>query len=148
MTHDYIAELRDASMRATDVFEALPDDASDDQRLAAAMEALTTGHTFLQSLARDPAPGVKDVAAEHRQGAIRERLRERMRETLPGLFDIIIGVVRSAPEHLAPGMTEADRQVCRAILLDNDLLTESELATFPRSSLSAIAGQRLAQRLG
>jgi hypothetical protein len=145
--HDHITKPMEEALRAMDAGEALPDDASEDEHLEAAMAVIATGREFLQALARDPAPGVEDVAAEHRQDAIQTllALQDRMQETLPGSLDIIIDVASSTPETPPEGLTDEDRETARAILLDNGFLTEGELATFPRESLYSIARQRLAR---
>lgn len=147
MEHNRIDEAMAASMRALDARETLPLDASLDERLDASIEVIRTAQRFLQALACDPTPGEEDVGRELRQGAIRDLLglREQMCEGLPDALNVTTDLVLTAPENLARGITEADREWARAVLLGNGFLTQGELTTFPRDSLHAIVRQRLAQ---
>jgi hypothetical protein len=143
---EQLQQLQAAVTHALDAAEALPPDAVLDERLDAAIQVLNAGIAFGQAIARDPTPGDEAAASPAlRRNAQRAllALREQLRAGAPDSLDVMIDLVLTAPEHLAPGVTEEHREYCRAVLLDNGFLTESELATFPRESLYGIMRQRL-----
>ena len=147
MEHNRIAEAIAASIRALDALEALRPDASLDEQLDASIDVIRTTQAFLQALTRNPDPGEEDVVPELEHRAIHDlvQLQEQTRPMLSDAMDVMVAVAVTPLEHVAPGISDADRKCCRAVLLDNGFLTEGELTTFPRESLRASARQRLAR---
>jgi hypothetical protein len=114
------------------------------EELDAAIRGLDQSLTDLRAIVRDAEASEPRFTPEDHAWALRLLLetRQAFRADIPRSLEILVDVAVLDPEKLPTGMTLADRQQCRAMLVLDGLLTMSELRSFPRASLQAIALQR------
>jgi hypothetical protein len=127
--------------------QAMTDQPSPDE-VAAAERGLSAGFAYLRAIVHDAhAAQPRLPAAVHHQAiALLLQTRECLRPMIPDAIAIQVDAAILGVCNVTPAESDRARAESRALLIDNGLLTEGELNTFPRTSLQAIALDRFQQR--
>jgi hypothetical protein len=111
------------------------------EEVDAAIRGLERNLAELRAIVRDAEASEPRFTPEDHRWALRLLLetRQAFQADIPRSLEILVDVAVLDPEKMPDGMTMADRQQCRAMLVLDGLLTMSELRSFPQASLRAIA---------